>query len=153
MLNEVKKKTMQKYWIIVLLLSILILYFQYNIFRNEVDKISCGNNDNDNDNNEVENLLINLSKRSNKLPVRVKKIVIGYNTNLDLVCNALALFNHFNISLPQNYQNSEKISNFQELASTFADYFRRGSAAERYYDNQQVFFFYVSLIYFIYSFF
>eukprot|EP01097_Dermamoeba_algensis_P008351 TRINITY_DN5539_c0_g1_i2.p1 TRINITY_DN5539_c0_g1~~TRINITY_DN5539_c0_g1_i2.p1 ORF type:complete len:498 (-),score=120.56 TRINITY_DN5539_c0_g1_i2:150-1487(-) len=59
------------------------------------------------------------------------KIAIGYNANLDLIIPALELMEKLSVK-PSNPIDWANISSWETFAQTFSYYFSRGSAAERF---------------------
>ncbi|ELR12829.1 ADPdependent glucokinase [Acanthamoeba castellanii str. Neff] len=59
-------------------------------------------------------------------------IGLGYNTNLDLVVDALEVVQALGVQPPQGPTEHPVISSATDLQETFGHYFKQGSAAERY---------------------
>lgn len=75
----------------------------------------------------------------NQTPLRV---AIGYNSNVDLILDALALMNQFaEQHAVTNVKPHDHISigNFTQLFESFVEYFKTGSAVERFIADKQVF--------------
>ena len=119
--------------LVSILLAIIVPYLsdnQHNTIQNEL-KIK-------------EKILENLRKQGTYDKILLKNVAIGYNTNLDLVCPAVEIFNSLSLKPPTRdspstpFEDFEAISSPYELVSTFSHYFSQGSAAERYLANSTV---------------
>ncbi|CAF0950549.1 unnamed protein product [Brachionus calyciflorus] len=80
------------------------------------------------------NRIIERPRRKNKN----LKIAIGMNTNVDLILSGTELFKKLNIN--QNaIKNHEMIENLQQFKECFLHFFRKGSAAERFFSRPEDF--------------
>eukprot|EP01089_Gocevia_fonbrunei_P011838 TRINITY_DN2625_c0_g1_i1.p1 TRINITY_DN2625_c0_g1~~TRINITY_DN2625_c0_g1_i1.p1 ORF type:complete len:501 (+),score=93.92 TRINITY_DN2625_c0_g1_i1:62-1564(+) len=91
--------------------------------------------------NAVLQRLLNLTSNGHQ-PL---KIAIGYNSNLDLIVNAIQLLKSLSLVPSNNSQDSyDTIASMEEFEKTFSYYMNRGSAAERFVEDKAVFNFIVS---------
>ncbi|EFA84840.1 glucokinase [Heterostelium album PN500] len=67
------------------------------------------------------------------------RVAVGYNTNLDLVVNAVDLLHALGLSPTQNPTPSDEIHTLSQFEQTFTYYFDSGSAAERFITEKDVF--------------
>jgi len=68
------------------------------------------------------------------------KVLVGTNSNIDLIVNARDLFEALpDVNPPDEAKNEEQISNLNQLTSTFAHFFNQGSAAERFVTDKTLF--------------
>jgi hypothetical protein len=133
---------MFKYTIIVGFVALIVFFYDQEIVR-EWFKINFNLIDSNNEKlfrkTEIEVIKswqnkIFLPNRSEKV-----KIVVGLNTNVDLILSATSLFNELNInSNKQNdiaWKNHHKLNNLNEFKECFINFFKKGSAAERSFTN------------------
>ncbi|GFO02997.1 ADP-dependent glucokinase [Plakobranchus ocellatus] len=67
-----------------------------------------------------------------------KKLVVGINSNLDVIVPGVALLKALNVS-PGKKANHESLTNLKQLQETFAQFLARGSAAERPFLNKALY--------------
>ena len=58
------------------------------------------------------------------------RVAVGFQGCYDLFVNASDLFDALDIAAPQNPEHFNEIANYDELAKSFAYFFRAGAAAE-----------------------
>ncbi|EGC31620.1 hypothetical protein DICPUDRAFT_50094 [Dictyostelium purpureum] len=69
-----------------------------------------------------------------------KTVAVGYNTNLDLVVDAIELLEKLKLKpQPLHHQPKEVISSLSDFEAIFSYYFKSGSAAERYIQDEETF--------------
>mmetsp|Transcript_1236 Transcript_1236/g.4434 ORF Transcript_1236/g.4434 Transcript_1236/m.4434 type:complete len:489 (-) Transcript_1236:121-1587(-) len=70
----------------------------------------------------------------------MRSVALGYNANLDLVCDSSAVLRALGSPPPPDVRAATtKISSREEFFSNFAFYYNQGSAAERYVDDLELF--------------
>lgn len=90
----------------------------------------------------IESEIIRAWKRLIERPKRKQKntkIAIGMNTNVDLIISGTELFKNLEIEHNEETKNHELISNLTEFKQCFKHFFRKGSAAERFFTNSNDF--------------
>lgn len=91
----------------------------------------------------VESVLAELQRASvSHGGVGMRNVALGFNANVDLVCKFSTVVAALGAPSPPPLSEAivaNKISTQQEFLSTFAFYFRQGSAAERRVDDPQLF--------------
>ena len=72
--------------------------------------------------------------------IQLQRAAVGYNTNLDLVCDGVKLMeNLFDDQNPlEPWTAAGSVGTLQEFGSSFGFFFRQGSAAERAATNSDV---------------
>ncbi|KAK3779540.1 hypothetical protein RRG08_045286 [Elysia crispata] len=71
-------------------------------------------------------------------PRPFKKLVVGINSNLDIIVPGVDLLRTLNIS-PGRKKNHESLADLNQLQETFSQYLARGSAAERPFLNKALY--------------
>lgn len=76
-------------------------------------------------------------------PLALERVAVGYNTNLDLVCDGVKIMENLfdNQKSLKPFQSSTTIDTLEEFGSTFGFFFNQGSAAERLVSDPIVCFF------------
>lgn len=71
--------------------------------------------------------------------IHYKKLSIGYNTNVDLIVDALGVLKALRVD-PTSTQlhPHSSLKSLQEFQDTFANFFSQGSAAERLIENAEL---------------
>ncbi|CAI5441170.1 unnamed protein product [Caenorhabditis angaria] len=67
-----------------------------------------------------------------------KKAVIGFNCNVDLIVNGVKVVESLNTTCEEG-KDQETLENLGDLHQTFAHFFQRGAAAERYMSSEDQF--------------
>ncbi|CAB3405603.1 unnamed protein product [Caenorhabditis bovis] len=67
-----------------------------------------------------------------------KRAVVGFNCNVDLIVNGVKVIESLNTSISDG-KDHESLVNLNDLSSTFAHFFKRGAAAERYMSSEDDF--------------
>ena len=110
------------------LCSILLILFIFNqmVFADELIKS-----------------IIESQKRIASKQAKLDRVAIGYNTCLDLIVSAKEVFNNLfenNENLEESDKASTSIKSLEDLRNTFAHFFKKGVAAERFVEDQQLFY-------------
>jgi hypothetical protein len=86
---------------------------------------------------KVQNLIEEIQTNA-QTTIELTEAAVGYNTNLDLVCDGVELMNLLHLTPEEDHQSFETINSLKQFASTFGYYFAMGSAAERYVSTKEV---------------
>ncbi|XP_064653021.1 ADP-dependent glucokinase-like [Lineus longissimus] len=88
----------------------------------------------------VETAIIQAWEDQLKKPVKTfSKIVIGLNSNVDLIVNGRELLEALEAKSNGVYNDHETLTSIQDIQETFANYFRKGAAVERPFVDGKVY--------------
>ncbi|XP_041362972.1 ADP-dependent glucokinase-like [Gigantopelta aegis] len=103
-----------------------IFFFYYNIKQTSVE-------------DDLEQNIILSWKNKVKFPAtRFRKLAVGINSNVDYIVPGLDLLKKLGLT-PGDMKDHKILLSLNELQETFFHFFAKGSAAERVYDNPDVF--------------
>ncbi|EAL63624.1 hypothetical protein DDB_G0287631 [Dictyostelium discoideum AX4] len=135
-------------------LVIFYIYLRINPLYDSGNNSNNLNNNNDNNNTniniiddiksmkKIENGLKDIAKYKEwNEECKNKTIAVGYNTNLDLVVDAIELMDKLKLksSIHNRPMSKEVIKSLDDFEQTFSHYFKSGSAAERMIENEDTF--------------
>lgn len=85
---------------------------------------------------QAQNAINSLRSIANRAQVHYSRLAIGYNTNVDLIADAVGVLGQLGANpaaaSPHPYSS---IRSLKEFRDTFAKFFSEGSAAERFIEN------------------